>query len=142
MGVMAYGSLAHGVLAGQFTADIKLNDDDWRATGYAFGLPLFHADHLPQNLEVVDQVRALAEQAGLDLPQLALRWVIENSDRLDRPGGIPQPRRGRRGGSCRCDADVPAAVMQEADAATRAAYRRMRADEQPPAEVGPLRREA
>ena len=40
------------------------------------------------------------------------------------------------------DADVPAAVMQEAEAVTRAAYRRMRADEQPPAEVGPLRRGA
>ena len=68
VGVMAYGSLAHGVLAGQFTADTKLNDDDWRATGYAFGLPLFHPDHLPKNLQVVERVRELAGQAGLELP--------------------------------------------------------------------------
>ena len=141
VGVMAYGSLAHGVLAGQFTADIKLNDDDWRATGFAFGLPLFHADHLPQNLEVVDQVGALAEQAGLDLPQLALRWVIENSTVSTALVGFRNPAEVAAAVAAAA-ADVPAAVMQEADAATRDAYERMRADEQPPAEVGPLRREA
>ena len=33
VGVMAYGSLAHGVLAGQLTADTKLDEEDWRGTG-------------------------------------------------------------------------------------------------------------
>jgi len=141
VGVMAYGSLAHGVLAGQFTLDTKLNEDDWRATGYAFGLPIFHADHLPQNLEVVDQLRALAEQADLDLPQLALRWVIENPTVSTALVGFRNPDEVAAGASA-ADADIPAAVMQEAEGITRAAYERMRADEQPPAGVGPLRREA
>ena len=141
VGVMAYGSLAHGLLAGEFTLDTRLNDDDWRATGYAFGLPIFHADHLPQNLEVVDQLRALAEQADLDLPQLALRWVIENPTVSTALVGFRNPDEVAVAVSS-ADADIPAAVMQEAEGITRAAYERMRVDEMPPAEVGPLRREA
>ena len=141
VGVMAYGSLAHGVLAGQFRLDTKLNEDDWRATGYAFGLPIFHADHLPQNLVVVEQIRALAKQAGLDLPQLALRWVIENPTVSTALVGFRNPDEVAAAVAA-ADADVPAAAMEEAEAVTRAAYERMRADEQPPAGVGPLRREA
>ena len=141
VGVMAYGSLAHGVLAGQFTADLKLDEDDWRAIGYAFGLPLFRADHLPQNLEVVDQVRALAKQVGLDLPHLALRWVIEKSTVSTALVGFRNPDEVASA-VAGAEAEVPAAVMQEADAATRAAYERMLADELPPADLGPLRRGA
>ena len=141
VGVMAYGSLAHGVLAGQLTADTKLDEDDWRATGWAFGLPLFRADHLPRNLEVVDQVRALAKQVGLDLPQLALRWVIENQTVSTALVGFRNPDEVASA-VAGAEADVPAAVMQDADAVTRAAYERMLADELPPADLGPLRREA
>ena len=141
VGVMAYGSLAHGVLAGQFTADTKLDEDDWRGTGYAFGLPLFRADHLPRNLEVVDQLQALAAQAGLDLPQLALRWVIENQTVSTALVGFRNPDEVAAAVAA-VDADVPADVMQQADAATRAAYERMLADELPPADLGPLRRGA
>lgn len=141
VGVMAYGSLAHGVLAGQFTAETTLNDDDWRATGYAFGLPLFRADHLPENLQVVDQVRELAGQAGLELPQLALRWVIENQTVSTALVGFRNAAEVAAAVAA-VAADVPAAVMRQAESATRAAYERMRVDEQPPAEVGPLRRGA
>ncbi|MDE2991183.1 MAG: aldo/keto reductase [Chloroflexota bacterium] len=141
VGVMAYGSLAHGVLAGQLTADTKLDEEDWRGTGYAFGLPLFRADHLPRNLEVVHQVRSLAQQVGLELPQLALRWVIENPTVSTALVGFRNPGEVATAVAA-AEADVPAAVMQAADAATRAAYERMLADELPPADLGPLRRNA
>ena len=111
------------------------------ALGYAFGLPLFRADHLPRNLEAVDQVRALAKQVGLDLPQLALRWVIENPTVSTALVGFRNPDEVATA-VAGAEADVPAAVMQEADAVTRAAYERMLADELPPADLGPLRRDA
>ncbi len=141
VGVMAYGSLAHGVLAGQFTADTKLNDDDWRATGYAFGLPLFHSDHLPKNLRVVERVRELAGQAGLELPQLALRWVLEDPTVSTALVGFRTPDEVAAA-TAAVETHVAPTVLREADAVTRAAYDRMLADEQPPAEVGPLRRGA
>ena len=81
VGVMAYGSLAHGVLAGQFTLDTQLNEDDWRATGYAFGLPIFHADHLPQNLEVVEQV---ASAGGPGRISTCRSWPCAGSSRIRR----------------------------------------------------------
>ena len=141
VGVMAYGSLAHGVLAGQFTAETKLNADDWRATGYAFGLPLFHPDHLPKNLQVVDQVRELAGQVRLELPQLALRWVLEDQTVSTALVGFRTPDEVAAA-TAAVETHVAPTVLREADAVTRGAYERMLADEQPPAEVGPLRRGA
>ena len=78
IGVMAYGSLAHGVLTGAFKPDHQFEEGDWRARlEHAFGLPLFHPDFLPETLEAVDEVTAAAEQVGLTTPQLALRWVLD-----------------------------------------------------------------
>lgn len=136
VGIMAYGSLAHGVLAGQFSDDTKLDKDDWRASGYAFGLPLFHPDHLPRNLDVVDKLRQLANLAGLALPQLALRWVIANPSVTTALVGFRNVDEVRSAVEAQA-ADVSAAILDEADALTRTAYRRMMDDEQPVAEVGP-----
>ncbi len=141
IGIMGYGSLAHGVLAGEFTPDTKLDDDDWRAAGYAFGLPLFRADHLPQNLEVVAQLRELAASAELDLPQLALRWVINNQAVSTALVGFRNVDEAMSAIGAEA-AEVPNSILGEAEALTRTAYERMLVDEQPVVDVGPRRREA
>ncbi len=80
IGVMAYGALCYGLLTGTFTADTQFTPPDWRASGKAFGLSLFTSENFPQNLAVVDALKAVAAVTGKTVPQLALNWV------LHRPG--------------------------------------------------------
>jgi myo-inositol catabolism protein IolS len=81
IGVMAYGSLAFGLLSGTFSEETKFGADDWRsrAGGSMAGMRLFDAlfgeEAFPRNLEVVDELKELAAGHGKSLPQLALRWA-------------------------------------------------------------------
>ncbi|HET8626399.1 MAG TPA: aldo/keto reductase [Thermomicrobiales bacterium] len=76
IGVMAYGPLAHGLLTGAFTADTTFGEQDWRASGSAFGLPIFAPDNLARNVAVVDRLRAFAAERGRTVAQLALAWAL------------------------------------------------------------------
>ncbi len=83
IGVMAYGSLAYGLLTGSFSKDTDFGSDDWRARADKMGSiklfdTLFGRDHFPRNIAVVDDLKALAARHGRSLPQLALRWAIAN----------------------------------------------------------------
>ncbi|MGH7966168.1 MAG: aldo/keto reductase [Candidatus Binatia bacterium] len=83
IGVMAYGSLAYGLLTGTFTEDMNFAADDWRARrGRMGGINLFQhlfgPDHFPKNLQVVDELKAMAQRYGKSLPQFALRWTLSN----------------------------------------------------------------
>ena len=81
IGVMAYGSLAFGLLSGTFTAETAFGKDDWRsrAGGSMAGMRLFDAlfgeEKFPHNLAVVEELKELAARKGRSLPQLALRWA-------------------------------------------------------------------
>jgi aryl-alcohol dehydrogenase-like predicted oxidoreductase len=76
MGVMAYGSLAHGLLTGTMTPDTSFEDDDWRRSLMAFGQPLFKGDTFLDNLRKVDTLKEMAASNGKSIAQLALAWVI------------------------------------------------------------------
>ena len=83
IGVMAYGSLAYGMLTGTFTEDMSFESDDWRARrGQMANLTLFQhlfgPDHFPRNLRAVEELKALAKRYGKSLPQFALRWTLSN----------------------------------------------------------------
>jgi len=78
IGVMAYGPLAHGLLTGTFTRETTFGARDWRATGKAFGLPIFERDNLVKNVAVVDQLQAFAAERGHTVAQLALAWTLRN----------------------------------------------------------------
>ena len=83
IGVMAYGSLAYGLLTGTFTESIDFGSDDWRARTDKMGSiklfdTLFGAECFPRNLRVVEDLKGLAAQHGRSLPQLALRWTTSN----------------------------------------------------------------
>lgn len=75
MGIMAYGSLAHGLLTGTMTPDTTFEDDDWRRGLSAFGQPLFQGEHFIANLKKVDTLKELAAERGFSVAQLALAWV-------------------------------------------------------------------
>ncbi len=76
VGVMAYGPLAHGLLAGAITRATVFEPTDWRAAGVMFGQPLLTPEHRERNLAVVERLTALATGLRLTLPQLALAWVL------------------------------------------------------------------
>ena len=83
IGVMAYGSLAYGLLTGAFTENTDFGSDDWRARADKMGSiklfdSLFGRECFPKNLRVVEELKGLAARHGRSLPQLALRWAISN----------------------------------------------------------------
>lgn len=79
IGVMGYGSLAHGLLTGAFTASTRFSADDWRSDGIIFGQPLFRNGNFACNVAVVDRLRTeIAEPRGLPVAIVALAWVLRN----------------------------------------------------------------
>ncbi len=83
VGVMAYGSLAYGLLTGAFTEDTNFESDDWRARrGRMGGINLFQhlfgPDYFPKNIRAVSELKAMAARYGKSLPQFALRWTLSN----------------------------------------------------------------
>lgn len=79
IGVMGYGSLAHGLLTGAFKADHAFEANDWRGLGAAFGQGLFRGENFKANLAVVERLKhEVAEPRGVPLSQIALAWVLRN----------------------------------------------------------------
>ncbi len=83
MGVMAYGSLAYGLLTGTFRADMSFDEGDWRARqGRMGGINLFQTmfgpDHFPNNIKAVEELKGLAAGYHKSLPQFALRWTLSH----------------------------------------------------------------
>ena len=76
MGIMAYGSLAHGLLTGAMSPETKFEDDDWRGSLMAFGQPLFKGETFLDNLRKVDALKEIAASRNMSIAQLALSWVI------------------------------------------------------------------
>jgi aryl-alcohol dehydrogenase-like predicted oxidoreductase len=83
IGVMAYGSLAYGMLSGTFHAEMEFEESDWRSKRGMLGSlnlfrTLFGPDHFPRNLAAVGELKQLAAKYGKTLPQFALRWTLNN----------------------------------------------------------------
>jgi aryl-alcohol dehydrogenase-like predicted oxidoreductase len=83
IGVMAYGSLAYGMLSGSFHAGMQFEESDWRSRGGMLGnlnlfRTLFGPEHFPRNLAAVAELKGLAARYGRTLPQFALRWTLSN----------------------------------------------------------------
>jgi aryl-alcohol dehydrogenase-like predicted oxidoreductase len=81
--VMAYGSLAYGLLSGAFQAGMRFEENDWRSKAGNLGSlnlfrTLFGAEYFPRNLAAVEELRPLAAKYGKSLPQFALRWTLGN----------------------------------------------------------------
>ena len=78
MGIMAYGSLSHGLLTGTWNADKTFSDDDWRRAGDNFGIKSWGPDNLAANVAVVEKLKVIALDHGKTIPQLAIAWVLAN----------------------------------------------------------------
>ena len=78
VGVMAYGTLSHGLLTGTLTPDTEFAEDDERSKGVLFGQPLFLGEHYLRNLEIVEVLKEIAAARGRTVAQLAVAWVLSN----------------------------------------------------------------
>jgi aryl-alcohol dehydrogenase-like predicted oxidoreductase len=72
-GVIVYSPMASGLLTGAFGKDRveQLAEDDWRRRDAAFREP-----RLSEALELVEQVRPIAERLGCSLAALAVAWTV------------------------------------------------------------------
>ena len=75
MGVLVYGPLAHGLLAGRMSPDTTFPPDDWRSHS-----PDFSGENFARNLQVVEQLKEFARSRGVPLPQLAVAWTIAHPE--------------------------------------------------------------
>ncbi|MEU6988148.1 aldo/keto reductase [Streptomyces sp. NPDC046324] len=71
IGITAYGVLSRGLISGHFTRDRELTPGDFRGMS-----PRFQGDNLDRNLDLVDQLRAIAEAKGVTVAQTAIAWVL------------------------------------------------------------------
>jgi aryl-alcohol dehydrogenase-like predicted oxidoreductase len=74
---VAYSPLGRGFLAGQIKSADDLAPDDWRRTN-----PRFQGDNFQKNLELVDELNAMAQEKGVTSAQLALAWLLTRGDHV------------------------------------------------------------
>src|SRR5919112_1812292 len=86
IGFVAYSPIGRGFLTGQIRSVDDLPPDDWRRTN-----PRFQGEAFEQNLRLVDRVREIADEQGVTAGQLALAWVMAQSDRDGNPAIVPIP---------------------------------------------------
>src|SRR5215469_936809 len=84
--IVPYAPLGRGFLTGQITSPEDFTPDDFRRTN-----PRFQGENFERNLELVAQVRLLAEEKGVSAAQLALAWLLSQGDDV-----VPIPGTKRR----------------------------------------------
>jgi myo-inositol catabolism protein IolS len=73
--VTTYSSLAHGILSGKFPRELHIGAGDHRSE-----ILLFRPELWSHIYEAVEQLKMLASEVGRPLPQLAIRWVLQQQD--------------------------------------------------------------
>src|SRR5947207_11920308 len=82
IGFVSYSPLGHGFLTGDIRSPEQLSDDDWRKTN-----PRFSGENFQRNLRIVDEVQAVAREAGATAAQIALAWLLaQGADIAPIPG--------------------------------------------------------
>jgi aryl-alcohol dehydrogenase-like predicted oxidoreductase len=86
IGFVAYSPIGRGFLSGEIRSIDDLDPQDFRRRN-----PRFQGENFVRNLELVDRVREIADDKGVTATQLALAWVMAQSDRSGNPTIVPIP---------------------------------------------------
>lgn len=82
IGYVAYSPLGRGFLSGQYTSPDDFAPDDYRRN-----TPRFQGENFDKNLQLVEQVKAIATEKGTTPSQLALAWLLaQGNDIVPIPG--------------------------------------------------------
>ena len=82
IGFVPYSPLGRGFLSGRIRSIDDFADDDFRRNS-----PRFQGENFAKNLDVLDQVIAIADAKGITPSQLALAWVLaQGVDIVPIPG--------------------------------------------------------
>ncbi|MGC1782240.1 MAG: aldo/keto reductase [Acidobacteriaceae bacterium] len=82
IGFVAYSPLGRGFLSGRFRKFEDLPPDDYRRNS-----PRFQGENFSRNLQLVEEVEAVAREKGCTASQLALAWVLaQGKDIVPIPG--------------------------------------------------------
>lgn len=84
IGFVAYSPLGRGFLSGEIQ-----NPDDFPKDDFRKGIPKFQGEQFYKNIELVNEVKNMAEKKGITTIQLALAWVMSK-------GIVPIPGTKRR----------------------------------------------
>lgn len=86
IGFVAYSPLGRGFLTGQFRQPEDIPEGDFRRNH-----PRFQGDNFYKNLELVEKVKQIADTKGCTPGQIALAWVLAQSERDGNPTIVPIP---------------------------------------------------
>jgi aryl-alcohol dehydrogenase-like predicted oxidoreductase len=75
VGFVPYSPLGRGFLTGRFRSPEDLEAGDFRSNH-----PRFHGENFQRNLDLVERVRAIADEKSCTPGQLALAWVLSRGD--------------------------------------------------------------
>jgi aryl-alcohol dehydrogenase-like predicted oxidoreductase len=86
IGFVPYSPLGRGFLSGAITSPDDLAPDDYRRNA-----PRFQGENFYKNLQLVEQVKAIATEKGVTSSQLALAWLLAQGEDI-----VPIPGTKRR----------------------------------------------
>ncbi|MEH2022788.1 aldo/keto reductase [Nostoc sp.] len=86
IGFVPYSPLGRGFLSGAITSPEDLAPDDYRRNS-----PRFQGENFYKNLQLVEQVKAIASEKGVTSSQLALAWLFAQGEDI-----VPIPGTKRR----------------------------------------------
>jgi aryl-alcohol dehydrogenase-like predicted oxidoreductase len=86
IGFVPYSPLGRGFLSGAFKTVDDLAPDDYRRNS-----PRFQGENFARNLELVEQIQAIAAEKGVTASQLALAWLLAQGEDI-----VPIPGTKRR----------------------------------------------
>jgi aryl-alcohol dehydrogenase-like predicted oxidoreductase len=86
IGFVAYSPLGRGLLTGRYRQADDLPEDDWRRS-----VPRFRGENLDRNARIVQRLQEIAAARGITVAQLALAWLLHQSDDI-----VPIPGTRRR----------------------------------------------
>ena len=101
--VLAYSSMAQGILAGRFGAQPRFEEGDHRTKHR-----LFQPEVYPRVQKAVEDLKPIAQRNGITLAQLALAWVISHPNTCAIAGARNAAQAGENARAARL-------VLSEAD---------------------------
>jgi aryl-alcohol dehydrogenase-like predicted oxidoreductase len=88
IGFVPFSPLGHGFLTGTIRSTGQFDGGDWRTAN-----PRFTGENFQHNLQIADEIEAIAAEAGATPAQVALAWLLAKGDDI---APIPGTRRVSR----------------------------------------------